>query len=36
MRRERSPSAWFDRIGPRLVLWLVVIAVVAVLAWLGR
>jgi hypothetical protein len=30
------PSAWFDRLSPRLLLWAVVIAVVAALAWFGR
>jgi hypothetical protein len=29
-------SAWFDRIGPRLLLWAAVIAAVAAFALFGR
>jgi hypothetical protein len=36
MAKERFPSHWFDRISPRLMLWAVVIAVVALLVALGR
>jgi hypothetical protein len=33
---KRSPSAWFDKISPRLALWAIVILVVALLVAFGR